>query len=99
METEKINLALIKKLDSIGISLGALRTYIKLRAYINDCAQTNCVELPLPQDIAQRLGIPPVDFQDYLLEQTKLVHDALTGDDYSMLSTDDNYWELAFGAT
>ena len=64
-----------------GVPPEEFETYVWVQAYIDASAQSDCVGLPSPENIAQRLGIPFADFSDYLLKQIKLIHDALADED------------------
>jgi len=60
-----------------GVSLEEFETYVCVQSYINASAQTDCQDLPSPESVARKLGIPPVKFSNYLHLQMKLIQEAL----------------------
>ncbi len=78
------------------VSFEEFRTYVGVRAYIDISARTDCVELPKPEDIARRLGIPFGEFNEYLLAQIKLIHDAFIQDEDEAfaLRAEPEVWDL-----
>ncbi len=58
-----------------GVSIEELQTYTVLQKYVNAVANDDCENLHLPDDIARVLGIPLVEFNDYLHEEVKKIHE------------------------
>jgi len=59
-----------------GVSIEELQTYIVFQRYVNAVANDDCENLPLPDDIARVLGIPLTEFNDYLHEEVRKIHDS-----------------------
>ena len=71
---------LAKMAKKFRVPLEEFQIYVWVQVYINASAQSDCSELPSPESIALQLGIPFKEFNDYLHEQIKLIHDALASD-------------------
>ncbi|MDO8660063.1 MAG: hypothetical protein Q7K54_05730 [Candidatus Parcubacteria bacterium] len=67
--------------EKFGVPQNEFQTYVWVQVYVNASAQSDCSELPSPEIIALQLGIPLAEFNDYLHEQIKLIHDALADDE------------------
>jgi len=64
-----------------GVLKDELQSYITLQRYVNLVANNDCENLPLPEDIARELGVPLVEFDDYLKKEVKKIHDSRVEDE------------------
>lgn len=64
-----------------GASEEELQTYITLQRYVNSVANSDCQDLSQPEDVAREFGISLAEFNDYLHEEVKKIHDFRTEDE------------------
>lgn len=63
------------------VSIEELQTYITLQRYVNSAANNDCQDLPQPEDAAREFGISLTEFNDYLHEEVKKIHDSRAEDE------------------
>ena len=80
---------------NFGASPEEFETYVWVRGYVYSSTQTDCEELPPPEEIAQQMGIPFEEFNEYLLLQMKLIHDAFVAeeDEEFVLNIEPEDWD------
>ena len=52
-----------------------------LERYVNSVANSDCQDLPQPEDVARELGISLAEFNDYLHKEVKKIHDSRIEDE------------------